>query len=487
MNRNFRTVSALLRHDWLIEESYAQAHEQLINAYLSGKYPQAEEQANEAAAGNPAPKGVFAVAATTNLRQLSQAQRYALDDPAMPENSVLIVEVKGAMFKDDICGSLGSMSYARLLNQSYQNDKIIGQVIVVDTPGGQVYGTSTLHDAVSNPAKPTVTLIDEGIMASAGVWAFCGSDYIMASQKTCMIGSIGVFVRLRDSSKADEQYGYKTISVYSRLSPQKNKSVNDALAGDTTALEDELDLTAGLFHEAVRSGRGDKLKSVKKGSADDYLEGGMYSAGKGIELGLIDGYGTLDTAVAKVLELHNARTEKSTSSAQSQSRQPIDYQSSTLDSQPHTEAADPSAETELTIDADEVSPATADSNSNSSPNTMFGFVKLAALSAIQGVAAADITTEQIDAINAELAAAGYHVAAISQAQFAEAQTLQGQVTAANTKVSVLEKEVERLGQQPGHLGSKSQKTEEKTAGDSADEVISETDAELRRLKALQQN
>lgn len=115
---------------------------------------------------------------------------------------------------------------------------------------------------------------------------------------------------------------------------------------------------------------------------------------------------------------------------------------------------------------------------------MFGFTKLPALAAVKGVAAADITAAQIDAINAELAAEGYNIGAVSQADFTAAQTLQNELTTANTTITTRDEEITRLGKQPGVMGSKVQKEEEALA--SGDEVvISETDAELNRIKATQ--
>lgn len=503
MNRTFRTVSALLRHFWLIEESYAHAHEPLINAFLAGRYP-TDELAKQVDPLTIA----FALAppAVASSRSQLATPRFALDDPTLPDNSVLVVNVQGAMMKDGFCGSAGSMQYAGLINDAYANDKVVGVVVVMDSPGGQVSGTSTFYDAVRNLAKPTVSLVQEGTAASAAYWAICGSDYIMASQQADQIGSIGVFVRLRDTTKAEELAGVKTMTVYSRRSTEKNKPYRDALAGDTTALEDDLDQTADLFRAAVVAGRGDRLKPVKKGGPDVF-EGGLFYAGQAIELGLIDGYGDLNAAVAKVYELSATRENKPASSGPGAGVSIPEFESTgpapvavRRSGRPASEQPASAAETTAGPGgaprvggtgavADIVSPTTTNQPTNSSTMSIFGYSKLVALTAIAGIAADAVTAEQVTAINAELEANGFAVAAISQADFVEATSLKatlatanGALTTANAQVATLTAEVARLGLQPGAIPTKAEKTEEKTAAE-PDTIISEADAEMARMLA----
>lgn len=491
MKSQFRTASALLRHTWLIDESFADAHQPLINQYLQGKYPQQEGAAD----GVVSPIIGYAIAASAiEGRHNGNADRFALDDPEMPDNSVLVVEIKGAMFKDGFCGSAGSLDYARIINKSYTNDKIIGQVIVFDSPGGQISGTPTLADAIADPRKPTVSLVLEGCMASAAYWTGSQANHILASQQTDQIGSIGVMVRLQNTTEADKMAGVQTITVYSSRSPQKNKPYTDALAGQPKTLQAELDEIADLFHAAVKQGRGNRLKVAKKGDDDVFL-GGMFSAGKAIALGLIDGYGNLDTALAKVVELSKLSPEQRAVPAYAHNKD-SDKTPEQLETEDEIEdEIEEETEEEIGVKPKPLAGNTSDPQPTPNPSTMLGFVRLAALAAVQGMIAADVTAEQISAINTELAAGGYPVAAINAKQLEETQALQAQLNTANASFGTLQTtataaaeevvrltgEVARLGKQPGALGTTVAKEEEKidTTGEA---VISETDAELRRMK-----
>ncbi|WP_460983169.1 S49 family peptidase [Spirosoma fluminis] len=491
MNKPFRTVSAFMRHTWLIEPVFAEQHLPIVNAYLTGSLPlKASEDDEEESSGESITRLGFALAPTAAgsadapAHQTATAdRRYALDDPELPENSVFVVDIRGAIFKESTCCSYGTEDYCRAINQAYANEKIIGVVCLIDSPGGQLSGTPTLYDVIRDPKKPTVSVVNEGLMASAAYWLACGSDFIYATQKTDQIGSIGVFVTLRDSREALAKEGIKNISVYSDRSTQKNKPYLDALEGDTTLLREDLNQAADLFREAVEEGRGARLKPATKDA--DVFNGGLFYAGKAIELGLIDGYGNLDTAVAKVVELHTNRTQPDTSTGQTSPQSAVvqtnSSDSSAPNSAPITSAQEVTPEPAAPTAA--AAPLTLNSNPNPNSNDMLGLIRMTALAGIKGIAAADVTADQITAINAEFEAAGFNVAVVSESDIVAAQTLQADLNTANAEITRLKGENEKLGKQPGHLGSKSEKTDEKTAGDSEASDISDTDAELKKMKA----
>lgn len=471
-----------MRGTWLIEPTYAEAHIPYINSYLAGNLPtkQLLEEDDDDQEADPLAKIGFALSATTDTGSAPQT-RYSLDDPELPDNSVFVLDIRGAIFKESTCCSVGTEDYCKLLDQAYANEKIIGIVCLIDSPGGQLSGTPTLYDALRNPAKPTVSVINEGLMASAAYWLACGSDDIYATQKSDQVGSIGVFVQFEDRTKERELKGIKLISVYSDRSGQKNKPFRDALAGDDTLLREDLNQAADLFREAVEQGRGARLKNGKKGSADDVFEGGLFYASKALQLGLIDGFGNLSTAIERVSQLHNAKKSQAPASASAVRSEVVTSISVENPAPVGAETAAP-ALGDIQPTPAQTGSGTPDQSSTQNQNDpMFGFTKLPALAAVKGVAAADITAAQIDAINAELTAEGYNIGVVSQADFTAAQTLQTQLTTANTTITTQQAEIERLGKQPGTMGSTVPKAEESisSAGETA---LSETDQMLKDLK-----
>lgn len=498
-----------MRSTWLIEPTFAEAHIPYINSYLAGTLPKQllDNEESEDEANNGVSRIGFALAVHAGnagaadgspaTQTATADRRYSLDDPELPDNSVFILDIRGAIFKESTCCSTGTEEYCSMLERAYANEKIIGIVALIDSPGGQLSGTPTLYDALRNPAKPTVSVINEGLMASAAYWLACGSDDIYATQKSDQVGSIGVFVQMEDRTKAREAAGVKLITVYSDRSSQKNKPYRDALAGDDTLLREDLNQAADLFREAVEAGRGARLKNGKKGTADDVFEGGLFYASKAIQLGLIDGFGNLNTAIARVSELHQARSSQqngslgsSGSTVRSEGETPglttslaaSQASSTTTRLAPAEGAADAPALGDNQPESAPAEEAPSDQLLTQNPtDPMFGFTKLPALAAVKGVAAADITAAQIDAINAELAAEGYNIGAVSQADFTAAQTLQNELTTAKATIKTRDEEIARLGKQPGVMGTKVEKIDETISTDS-NPLISETDAELAELK-----
>lgn len=414
------------------------------------------------AEGGP-PHYAFCLSAEADSGTAGGSARYSLDDPELPEGSILIVDIRGPIMKESDCCSIGTEEYTQLINQAYAHPAIIGVVCLIDSPGGQLSGTPTLYDVIRNPAKPVVSVINEGMACSAALWLSCGSDHIYATQKTDQVGSVGVFVRMRDYKGKLEKEGIKDFAIYSDLSPDKNKPYRDALEGNEALLKKELNEAARLFKEAVIEGRGERLNLA----AGDPFTGKVYYATEAIKLGLIDGFGNLETALKKVQELHAARQSADHQTTQSPATKPAT-----------TGSSEPTTTTQ-------------------SQNTdMLGYVKFKSLAAIQGLAASDITEAQLTAINQELSEQGYPVAMVSQKDIQEASALEGQINTLKTKVTTLEGQVsvltterndykakaEKFASLPGAEASGAGKNQESTTVSEQETFISETDLELQRLK-----
>ncbi|RIV20543.1 hypothetical protein DYU11_21090 [Fibrisoma montanum] len=497
MNRHFRQLSALLRHDWAIDESFAASQLPLINAYLDGTFAGSmlvgdDEQRPIGYALTPKTKisssGRTRISAGDLIRyqkaaaesgraSASHSAGLVFDDPDIPANSVAIIDVRGAIMKEGFCGSYGTEDYTRELQAVYANDSLLGAVILVDSGGGQLSGTPTFYDTVRNPVKPTVVLVNDGMMASAAYWLACGADYILASQPTDQIGSIGVFCRLRDYSEGLKKNGIKEITVYAPRSKDKNKPYRDALKGDTKLLEQELNESVAHFEAAVRQGRGDKIQATEE---DEPFTGKLYSAEDALEMGLIDGFGNLNTAIDKVIELAEAQSnpagQKNTKAS-----------STTPDSSPAL------ADTDPTEPAPDTAPASAEgaepTPTNQTQDDMFGN-KHKNLTALAGLEASAITDEQLNAANTELDGLnikGVRVISTTYLQEAEQSvanlaTAQAQITTLTEERDRFKEQAEKFGNQPGVVPTKVQKTEEALSDDQVI-YISDTDAELAREKA----
>lgn len=293
-------IGALLKGVWMIEPGYADAHLPYIHSFLSGKLINVDADSKEAKSRpyileNPTDLSEDDIEEIDDFED-EEEDDCEDDDETTFEGSIAVVPVCGPIMKEDNCGDLGSESLAAQV-LAYGNDANIGAIILkIDSPGGQVYGTQTLVDAIAQVAKTknVIGFINDGMAASAAYWIASACTNILASQKTDSIGSIGVFVKLADYDKKLEADGLKIHTIYADQSSEKNKDVNDALAGNYATIKAELlNPIADAFISSVKTSRADKLNL----SAGDPFKGKIYMADDALKIGLIDQIGNFNAAI----------------------------------------------------------------------------------------------------------------------------------------------------------------------------------------------
>lgn len=207
--------------------------------------------------------------------------------PDVPDN-VALIPVNGAMTKADVCSGFGTRSLTEQLNQAAADPSKNSIILYFETvPGGQVDGTEVFADAIkaASDKKPVISAVS-GMCCSAGVWAASQSTEIFATSATDQIGCIGVLARLNNPETASKD----VIEVVSDLSPDKNAEFKDF-----QILKDMyLNPVALLFQNAVKAGRGDRLKDGEK-----VLTGGTFIAAEAKKNGLIDGVMSFEKIVQR--------------------------------------------------------------------------------------------------------------------------------------------------------------------------------------------
>lgn len=183
---------------------------------------------------------------------------------------------------------------ALLLEYVMQSEDIDGAILVFNTPGGTTQSLIRLEEVLKNRTKPVVAVVD-GMCSSAGMYAASLCDRIIALNKMCNVGSIGVMVRLVDYSASYKKEGIKIIEIYPPESADKNKPYRDAIDGKTQTMIDEvLTPLAVNFQDIVRTHR-----PVDE-SIEGVLSGKMFYAEDAIKAGLVDEIGNFESAVAVI-------------------------------------------------------------------------------------------------------------------------------------------------------------------------------------------
>lgn len=163
-------------------------------------------------------------------------------------------------------------------------DPRVRQVVLrIDSPGGAVDGTQALAAAVAALSVP-VTAQVRGCCASAAYWVAAQADRIEASAETDLIGSLGVFSALIDTSAAAAALGVTVHLIAS--GPLKGQGYVDGAPIAPEAIAEarhRIAATAAVFFAAVAAGR-----PALAGRLAELGTGATWIASEALGLGLID-------------------------------------------------------------------------------------------------------------------------------------------------------------------------------------------------------
>jgi ClpP class serine protease len=218
-----------------------------------------------------------------------------IPNPNIPPNSVAIISVCSPITKyNGDCGEPGSIQLSNYIMEMNRLDNIGSIVMIVDTPGGEARAANAFVSAIQKSKKPILSFID-GMSASLGVWLTSASDEVYFSNKMDQLGSIGSYCTLFDFSAYFEKEGIKIHEIYAPQSIDKNKDYKDAIAGDYSAIKNDLKIHVDGFISFVKTSRGDKAAANQ--SAWD--SGKMFYADEAVKLGLADGIKSFEQVISK--------------------------------------------------------------------------------------------------------------------------------------------------------------------------------------------
>ncbi|HEX3648080.1 MAG TPA: S49 family peptidase [Pseudonocardiaceae bacterium] len=191
--------------------------------------------------------------------------------------------------------NLGAVESA--LTRAFSHERLVAVALAVNSPGGAATQSALVADRIRGLADKRSTPVlafAEDVAASGGYWLACAADEIYA-HATSLVGSIGVVSSGFGLSGLLDRFGVErrvhtagTKKV--RLDPFRPEQPEDVEW--LTTLQGDLH---EQFTEWVRSRRGDKLASDNP----DLFSGEVWTGAKALDLGLIDGLGTLREVIGK--------------------------------------------------------------------------------------------------------------------------------------------------------------------------------------------
>jgi len=221
-----------------------------------------------------------------------------LSDAVIPHGTIAIVPFRGVLTKDDQdCGPMGMENKGALVERLGSDANVSAIILDIDSPGGEASYMESLGQIIleAGRQKPVLAYFN-GMAASAAYYVASGAKEIYASEKTDIVGSIGVMLTLVDMSAALEAEGIKLVEIYAPGSEDKNASYRAALEGDFEPIQKQL-LTP--YRDAFVG----FVKAARPNISESVFSGKVYPASEAIGLGLVDGIKSFNQVVARAKEL----------------------------------------------------------------------------------------------------------------------------------------------------------------------------------------
>jgi protease-4 len=208
-----------------------------------------------------------------------------------------LIEIDGAIESE---GSGSAETVIPSLDKAFADPGSAAVILRIDSPGGSPVQAGMIVDEMLRmkkmyPNKPLYVVVDE-ICASGGYYIAAAADKIYVN-KASIVGSVGVlmdgfgFTGLMDKLGVERRLltAGENKGFLDPFSPQTDKQKAHALS--------MLNEIHEQFIAVVRAGRGKRLKETPE------IFSGLYWTGaKAVEMGLADGFGTVDTVARDVVK-----------------------------------------------------------------------------------------------------------------------------------------------------------------------------------------
>jgi len=182
------------------------------------------------------------------------------------------------------------------LTRAFDTERVIAVALSINSPGGAATQSALVGDRIRGLAEEKrvpVLAFCEDVAASGGYWLACAADEVFA-HPTSIIGSIGVVSRSFGVSELLDRIGverrlYTAGEHKARLDPFLPARDEDVqwLAGMQSQLHHQ-------FVAWVRERRGARLDE-----SGELFDGEVWIGQKAVDLGLVDGLGTLREIVGQ--------------------------------------------------------------------------------------------------------------------------------------------------------------------------------------------
>lgn len=206
--------------------------------------------------------------------------------PLLARGRVAVLPVEGPI--------LSERAFLRSLTAYRDRTAVEAFVLEIRSPGGTVGASQAIYRTVrrlrEEEERPVVAWIGD-VGASGGYYVALAADSIYALPGS-ITGSIGVIMEFPNAAELLRKVGVGLEVVKSGEHKDLGSPVRPLTPSDREVIEEMIDDVYAQFVDAVTQNRGLARDSVVR-----LADGRIFSGERALELGLVDGIGTLDEAI----------------------------------------------------------------------------------------------------------------------------------------------------------------------------------------------
>jgi protease-4 len=191
------------------------------------------------------------------------------------------------------------------LQAAFKDKNTQGVVVRINSPGGSPVQAQTIYDEMKRlrakyPEIPLYAVVED-VCASGGYFVAVGADRIYVG-KASIVGSIGVLMNGFGFTGLMEKLGVERRLI----TAGENKGILDPFSPMDEKDKAHVKALMADIHQqfigVVREGRGKRLKE-----SPEIFSGLFWTGSRSVELGLADGFGSLEYVAREVIKAEDIR------------------------------------------------------------------------------------------------------------------------------------------------------------------------------------
>jgi protease-4 len=216
------------------------------------------------------------------------------------ERHTAMVSIEGEISSSAIANALDIGS---ALQAAFENENSVGVILRINSPGGSPVQSGIINDEIRRlralyPNKPLHVVVED-ICASGGYYIAVAGDQILVD-KASIVGSIGVVMDSFGFTGLMDKLGISRRMI----TAGSNKGMLDPFSKEDPKQVEMVQTMLNEIHQqfitVVKAGRGDRLKETP-----DLFSGRVWNGEQAVQIGLADGFGTVDTVARDVFKAPN--------------------------------------------------------------------------------------------------------------------------------------------------------------------------------------